>query len=126
MALMNCPTVHEDVIPLFNVCSAVVPEDGVDAYLDSRAARCDCLTECGNADRDPEVEECMVTTLQAEVDMLGPTGPTALRCITKFWRQSAVCFGNELSCDGPATACDDIPPTVCAISGSILDDCLTL
>jgi len=62
--------------------------------------------------------------LQARVEMLGPDGPMELKCITAFWRRIAVCFGNEVTCDGAETACADIPPMVCAISGTILDHCL--
>jgi hypothetical protein len=123
----GCPDAHESIPVLINDCSMTVAVDGVDAFLDSRSARCDCLTNCTSVDRGLEVEQCMVDTLQDEVDLLGPAdGPNELKCITKFWRQLAVCFGNEVTCDGPETACADLPPPepACAISGAILDGCL--
>ena len=124
----GCPTPHETIIPLINDCTQTLTEDGVDAFLDSRSARCDCLTSCTHTDRGPDVVACMVDTLQDEVDRLGSEGADELRCITKFWRQLAVCFGNEVSCEGAETACADIPAPdpACAISGAILDDCLSL
>lgn len=121
---IDCPKPHLDVIPMVSECQETVAEDGVDAFLDSRSAQCDCITDCTSADPDPEVVDCMVDTLQAAVDELGPTGPNELKCITKFWRQKAVCFGNELTCDGAVTGCDDLPLMLCAISGTILlDNC---
>lgn len=124
----GCPTPHETIIPLLSECTRTLTEDGVDAFLDSRSARCDCLAGCVQPDRGPDVVTCMVDVLQEEVDALGPTGAAELRCITKFWRQFAVCFGNELSCEGAETACADIPPPdpACAISGTILEGCLPL
>ncbi|MDH3200476.1 MAG: hypothetical protein OEM15_06250 [Myxococcales bacterium] len=124
MGAGSCPTPQDSVLGSFFGCQATVVEDGVDAFLDSRSAQCDCLTNCTSADPDPAVFECMVDTLQAELDMLGPQGPTELKCINEFWRRKAVCFGNEMTCDGAATACADLPPMLCGISGTILDDCL--
>lgn len=126
MAAGSCPTPQDSVLESFFECQATVAEDAVDAFLDSRSAQCDCLTNCTSADPDPEVFECMVNTLQAEVDMLGPQGQTELKCINEFWRRKAVCFGNEMTCDGAVTACADLPLMPCAISGAILDDCLAL
>ncbi len=126
MAAGACPTPQDSALQSFFECQATVVEDGVDAFLDSRSAQCDCLTNCTSADPDPQVFECMQNTLQAEVDILGPEGPTQLKCITEFWRRKAVCFGNEMTCDGAVTACADLPPMLCAISGAALDDCLAL
>ncbi len=126
MGAGSCPTPQRSVQESFAECQATVVEDAVDAFLDSRSAQCDCLTNCTSADPDPEVLECMVDTLQTELDMLGPQGPTELTCINQFWRRKAVCFGNEMTCDGAMTACSDLPLTPCAISGAILDDCLAL
>ena len=105
-------------------CSATVVEDGVDAFLDAREARCDCLTTCMNAERDPVTITCMEETLDMEVAMLGPEGPDELGCFTEFWRKSAVCFGNETSCDGAVTACSDLPPMLCVIDATLLEACL--
>ncbi len=126
MGATSCPTPQDSVLQSFFECQATVVEDGVDAFLDSRSAQCDCLTSCTPTEPDPAVVQCMEQTLQAEVDMLGPAGPNELKCITQFWRRRAVCFGNETICDGAVTACSDLPPMVCAISGTILDDCLAL
>ena len=128
MGQINCPRPHADVIPLTSPCLATLTEDGVEAFLDSQSAHCDCITTCINVDPDPLVVQCMVDTLQAEVDALGTEGPSELKCITEFWRQGAVCFDNETSCNGPGTACGAIPPPepFCMISGAILDDCLIL
>ncbi|MDH3625995.1 MAG: hypothetical protein OEQ49_19190 [Myxococcales bacterium] len=126
MAAGACPTPQDSALQSFFECQATVVEDGVDAFLDSRSAQCDCLTNCTSADPDPQVFECMLNTLQAEVDMLGAQGPTELKCISEFWRRKAVCFGNEMTCDGAVTACADLPPMLCAISGALLDDCLAL
>jgi hypothetical protein len=121
----SCSTPQASVLESFFGCQATVVEDAVDAFLDSRSAQCDCVTGCTSADPEPDVVECMLGTLQAEVDVL-PQGPTELKCINEFWRRKAVCFGNEMTCDGPVTACSDLPPMLCGISGTILDDCLTL
>jgi hypothetical protein len=123
-----CPRPQAQVVAMMAECFRTTSKDGVDAFLDSREAQCDCLTDCTNPDRDPEVVQCMTDTLQTEVGMLGLEGAKALECVTKFWRERAVCFGNETSCEGPATACDDLPPPdpACAISGAILDPCLSL
>jgi hypothetical protein len=124
---LRCFPPSGDVSALLGECFRTVAKDGVDAFLDSRSPRCDCLTNCTGADRDPEVVECMEIALQAEVAVLGLT---ELDCITKFWRQLAVCFGNEASneatCEDAETACADLPPSDCAISDAVLDDCLTL
>jgi len=122
--LAGCPTPHADIREMINDCQTTDAVDGVDAFLDFRSAQCDCLPNCTSADPDPEVEECMEDALQAEVDV---HGPNELVCITKFWRQRAVCFGNEVSCDGVETACADIPAPdpACAISGTILLDILS-
>jgi len=126
MSAGSCPTPQDSVLQSFFECQATIVEDGVDAFLDSRSAQCDCLTNCTPADPDPAVVQCMIETLQAEVDMLGPSGPNELKCINEFWRRKAVCFGNEMTCDGAVNACADLPPMVCAISGALLDDCLAL
>jgi hypothetical protein len=123
MGQINCPRPHADVIPMISPCLATMTEDGVDAFLDSRSARCDCLTTCTSTDEDPEVVQCMMDTLQAE---FAAHGLDALKCITKFWRQTAVCLGNEATCDPGSDACIDLPLMVCAISGTVLDDCLAL
>jgi len=125
MSAGSCSTPQASVLESFFGCQATVVEDAVDAFLDSRSSQCDCLTDCTSADPEPDVVECMIGTLQAEVDVL-PQGPTELKCIDEFWRRKAVCFGNEMTCDGPVTACSDLPPMLCGISGTILDDCLTL
>jgi hypothetical protein len=121
----GCPTPHEDIRDLINDCTRPAAVDAVDAFLDSRSSQCDCLTNCTSADPEPDVVQCMIDTLQAEVDVL-PQGPTELKCINEFWRRKAVCFGNEMTCDGPVTACSDLPPMLCGISNTILDDCLVL
>lgn len=120
----DCPVPFADVIPLTAECSATVAADGVDAFLDAREARCDCLPNCMNAERDPSVSACMEDTLAMELAMLGPDGPDELACFTEFWRKNAVCFGNESSCDGAITACSDIPPVFCAIDATLLEACL--
>jgi hypothetical protein len=125
MSAGSCSTPQASVLESFFGCQATVVEDAVDAFLDSRSSQCDCLTDCTSADPEPDVVECMKDTLQAEVDVL-PQGPTELKCINEFWRRKAVCFGNEMTCDGPVTACSDLPPMLCGISGTILDDCLAL
>jgi len=125
MSAGSCSTPQESVLQSFFGCQATVVEDAVDAFLDSRSSQCDCITGCTSADPEPDVVECMINTLQAEVDAL-PQGPTELKCINEFWRRKAVCFGNEMTCDGPVTACSDLPPMLCGISGTILDDCLAL
>jgi len=125
MSAGSCSTPRPPVLESFFDCQATVVEDAVDAFLDSRSSQCDCLTDCTGADPEPDVVECMIDTLQAEVDVL-PQGPTELKCINEFWRRKAVCFGNEMTCDGPVTACSDLPPMLCGISNTILDDCLTL
>lgn len=125
MGQQACPKPHDSVPPLLSGCQAIVVEDGVDAFLDSRSAQCDCITDCTSVDPDPAMVECMTDTLQLEIDALEPAARfQGLRCITKFWRQRAVCFGNEVVCDGASTACDDLPPMFCDISGTALDDCL--
>jgi hypothetical protein len=123
-----CPRPQAEVFEMTADCFRTTTEDGVDAFLDSRAARCDCLTNCTDADPDSDAMQCMVDTLQAEVELLGPQGRQELECVTKLWRQLAVCFGNETSCEGPVTACADIPAPEpeCGIAGGILDDCLNL
>ncbi|MGB5809365.1 MAG: hypothetical protein WBG86_02470 [Polyangiales bacterium] len=124
MGKRDCPTPFADVIPLTGECFSTRVEDGVGAFLDSRAARCGCLEDCFDTDPEPAVVDCMTETLDMEVAMLGPMGPAELGCITEFWRKSAVCFGNEVSCEGAVTACSDIPPMLCGISGALLDACL--
>ncbi|MEM7433831.1 MAG: hypothetical protein AAF436_01675 [Myxococcota bacterium] len=113
-----CPSPFADVIPLTAMCSKTVVEDGVDAFLDAREARCDCLGSCVNAEREASTVDCMVMALDAEDD--------ELVCFTEFWRQRAVCFGNETECDGAVTACSDLESLDCAIDVAILDDCLVL
>ncbi|MEM7135946.1 MAG: hypothetical protein AAF500_05160 [Myxococcota bacterium] len=115
-----CPKPFADLIPLTAMCSSTVVEDGVDAYLDAREARCDCLGSCVNAEREASTVDCMVMALDAEVGTLRDE----LVCFTEFWRQNAVCFGNETECDGAVTACSDLEPMDCAIDEAILDDCL--
>jgi len=125
MSAGSCPKPHSSVLESFSGCQATVVKDAVDAFLDSRSSQCDCLTNCTSADPEPDVVECMMDTLQAEVDVLPPQeGPTELKCVNEFWRRKAVCFGNEMTCDGPVTACSDLPPMLCGISNTILDDCL--
>ncbi len=122
----GCQTPHQSVLEGFFDCQATVVADAVDAFLDSRSAQCDCLTNCTSSDPGPDVEDCMKDTLQAEVNALGPEGQAELKCINEFWRRRAVCFGNETTCDGAVTACSDLPQMVCAISGALLDGCLAL
>lgn len=121
-----CPRPQMSVFAMTSDCFRTLAEDGVDAFLDSPEARCDCLARCTNAERDPVVVQCMTETLQAEVERLGVAGADELECITEFWRERAVCFGNETSCEGALTACADlpIPDPACAITGTILDECL--
>jgi hypothetical protein len=120
----GCPDPHATITPLLTECTRTLAEDGVDAFLDWQSARCDCQAGCVQPDRGPDVVACMVDVLQDEVDALGPAGAAEPRCITRFWRQFAVCFGNEVSCEGAVTACADLPPPdpACAISGTILLD----
>jgi len=123
--LMSCPTPQQAVIQLTSACLNTVVEDGVDAFLDSRAARCNCLDSCTPAEPDADVIACMNDTLQAEVNALEPAQRASeLECFTDFWRRNAVCFANESSCEGAMTACSDLPAVVCAISGAVLDQCL--
>jgi len=121
MGAGSCPTPQESVLDSLFECQATVVEDAVDAFLDSRSAQCDCITDCTSADPNQEVVDCMVDTLQAEVDA---HGLIALKCFTEFWRRRAVCFGNEMTCDGAVTACADLPAMDCVIDLAILNDCL--
>lgn len=117
------PAPNEDVRLEVFKCLELEAMDGVDAFLDSESARCDCLTGCTSTDPDPLVEACMVVALGAAA---ADKPPPDLTCITTFWRRRAVCFGNEATCDGSVTACDDLPSSSCAISDAILEDCLPL
>ncbi len=101
-----CPDPDPEVIAAAAPCAQTTAEDAVEAFFDTFAAQCDCLSACTPADLPgPDVEACMIDAVRDQAAALGEGGPDALACAARVSRRQEVCLGNQTNCDSGLRDC---------------------